>query len=120
VADRKERRDNRPVEQRMSGFGQGSKDTDLLDFSAKSLGQNCPSHCPQHEDSREGTSPNSLGDPIPIGEVAQIIGCSVWTVRQRCMRQGLPYYRASRTGRLIFYRDQVVQWLIENQTERRW
>jgi hypothetical protein len=61
-----------------------------------------------------------LGEPLTIGEVARLIGCSVWTVRQQCLRQGLPHFRASRSGRLIFYRNQVVRWLIEKQNERRW
>jgi hypothetical protein len=62
---------------------------------------------------------DALGAPLAIGEVATLIGCSVWTVRQRCLPQGLPHFRASRTGRLIFYRNQVVRWLIENQRGRR-
>lgn len=62
----------------------------------------------------------ALGEPLGIREVAQLIGCSVWTVRQRCLRHGLPHFRASRSGRLIFYRNQVVRWLIEKQNERRW
>lgn len=60
-----------------------------------------------------------LGKPIGIQEVAALIGCSPWTVRQQCLPQGLPHFRASRTGRLIFYREQVVRWLIQKQTERR-
>ena len=52
---------------------------------------------------------NGLGEPIGIREVAQLIGCSVWTVRQQCMRQGLPHFRASPGGKLIFYRTQVVR-----------
>src|SRR5689334_1660729 len=104
----------------MSGFVRGRKDTDLLDFLPEPYGQNCPSHCPSGDATPASGSPNALGDAITIREVAAIIGCSVWTVRQRCMKRGLPYFRPSRTGRLIFYRDQVVRWLIENQTERRW
>lgn len=65
-------------------------------------------------------APGTLGEPLGIREVAALIGCSVWTVRQRCLREGLPHFRASRTGRLIFYRDQVVRWLIHKQNERRW
>ena len=61
-----------------------------------------------------------LGEALAIGEVARLIGCSVWTVRQQCLRQGLPHFRASRSGRLIFYRNQVVRWLIGKQNERRW
>jgi DNA-binding transcriptional MerR regulator len=57
---------------------------------------------------------------MAIREVARLIGCSVWTVRQQCMRQGLPHFRLSRSGRLIFYRNQVVRWLIAKQNERRW
>jgi hypothetical protein len=62
---------------------------------------------------------DGLGEPLRIRDVAALIGCSVWTVRQRCLMQGLPHFRASRTGRLIFYRNQVIRWLIENQKGRR-
>jgi hypothetical protein len=62
----------------------------------------------------------ALGEPLGIREVARLIGCSVWTVRQQCLRQGLPHFRASRSGRFIFYRNQTIRWLIERQTERRW
>lgn len=119
MADKRERYDNRPAAERMSGFVQDRKDTDLLDFSPEALGQNCPSHCPRDDGKLADTFSSALGDAITIREAAAIIGCSVWTVRQRCMRQGLPYFRPSRTGKLIFYRNQVVRWLIENQTERR-
>ena len=102
-------------ELRKSGFAGGRRSTDSLDFSTVSLGQDCPQENPPL-----GADPDALGDALTIKEVAALIGCSVWTVRQRCMRQGLPHYRPSRTGRLIFYRNQVVRWLIEKQTERRW
>ncbi len=69
--------------------------------------------------SSSGAGQQGLGEPIGIREVAQLIGCSVWTVRQQCLRRGLPHFRASRTGRLIFYRNQVIRWLIDKQTERR-
>jgi hypothetical protein len=62
----------------------------------------------------------SLGEPLGIREVARLIGCSIWTVRQQFLRQGLPHFRASRSGRFLFYRNQVVRWLIEKQNERRW
>lgn len=77
-----------------------------------------PAAVPVHAKARN-TEFEPLGDPLGIREVAQLIGCSAWTVRQQCLRQGLPHFRASRTGRLIFYRNQVVRWLIEKQTERR-
>lgn len=65
------------------------------------------------------TEPVTLGEPIGISEAARLIGCSMWTIRQRLMPQGLPYFRASVNGRLIFYREQVVRWIVQNQTERR-
>jgi hypothetical protein len=56
-----------------------------------------------------------LGEPITIREVAKLIGCSPWTVRQRHMRSGLPHFRAGVNGKLIFYRDQVVRWIRSQQ-----
>ena len=56
----------------------------------------------------------ALGEPLSIGEVAALIGCSPWTVRQTLIPRGLPHFRFRANGRLIFYRDQVIRW-IENQ-----
>jgi hypothetical protein len=56
----------------------------------------------------------SLGTPLSIHEAASLIGCSPWTVRQTLIPRGLPYFRSGASGRLIFYRDQIVRW-IENQ-----
>src|SRR5262249_22677078 len=57
-----------------------------------------------------------LGRPMSITEVAKLIGCSPWTVRQRFLPKGLPHFRAGASGKLIFYRDQVLRW-IESQTK---
>jgi hypothetical protein len=56
-----------------------------------------------------------LGEPLTIMQVAKLIGCSPWTVRQRHMRGGLPHFRAGVNGKLIFYRDQVVRWIQSQQ-----
>jgi len=61
------------------------------------------------------TAPDILGEPLAITEVARLIGCSVWTVRQRYLPSGLPYFRIGKIGRLTFYRNQVVKWILENQ-----
>jgi hypothetical protein len=107
----------------MSGAVPERKPKRLLASGSSDPGQNrpqgCPEHCPQGERA-DTPAAEALGDPLSIQEAASLIGCSVWTVRQRCLRQGLPHFRASRTGRLIFYRNQVIRWLIEIQTERRW
>jgi hypothetical protein len=71
---------------------------------------------------RSGQQPNDdpLGEPMTIQEVAVVLGCSVWTIRQKYLRSGLPFFRIGSTGKLVFYRKQVVLWILENQkTERR-
>jgi hypothetical protein len=56
-----------------------------------------------------------LGPPLKIVEVAALIGCSPWTVRQKLLPKGLPYFRSAASGKLIFYRDQVVRWIEQKQ-----
>jgi hypothetical protein len=56
-----------------------------------------------------------LGAPMGIHEVARLIGCSPWTVRQKFLPQGLPHFRMTDTGKLIFYRDQVIRWVLSQQ-----
>ena len=58
---------------------------------------------------------NILGEPLAITEVARLLGCSVWTVRQRYLPSGLPYFRIGKTCKITFYRNQVVRWILENQ-----
>jgi hypothetical protein len=60
-------------------------------------------------------SATSLGEPISIREVARVIGCSAWTVRNVWLPQGLPHLRSGPSGKLIFYRDQVVAWILTIQ-----
>jgi hypothetical protein len=57
-----------------------------------------------------------LGMPLNIAEAARLIGCSPWSVRQTLIPRGLPHFRFTANGRLIFYRDQVIRW-IENQQQ---
>jgi excisionase family DNA binding protein len=56
-----------------------------------------------------------LGEPISIREVARVLGCSAWTVRQKYVPRGLPHLRSGPSGRFTFYRDQVVAWIIAQQ-----
>jgi hypothetical protein len=60
----------------------------------------------------------ALGDPMTIEQVAALLGCSVWTVRQRYLRQGLPHLRACASGKLVFFREQVVGWILKRQQQR--
>ena len=56
-----------------------------------------------------------LGPPLNLTEVAALIGCSPWTVRQKLLPKGLPYFRSAASGKLIFYRDQVIRWIERKQ-----
>lgn len=56
-----------------------------------------------------------LGQPLNIREVAALIGCSPWTVRQTLIPEGLPVFRSGASGKLIFYTNQVVRWIERQQ-----
>jgi hypothetical protein len=56
-----------------------------------------------------------LGEPLSIAEVAALIGCSSWTVRQKYVPAGLPHFRSGPNGKLIFYKNQIIDWLLERQ-----
>ena len=59
-------------------------------------------------------SGSPLGLPLDVRGVAELIGCSPWTVRQSLIPRGLPVFRSTASGKLIFYTNQVVRW-IENK-----
>ena len=98
-------------ERRMSGFGECGNAAPIQGFPRTNPGQSYPQHCPQPVE--RGNDP--LGAPLSIREVARLIGCSAWTVRQRYVPQGLPHLRSGPQGKLIFYRDQIVAWILAQQ-----
>lgn len=63
-----------------------------------------------------GSAPSSpLGPPMTITEAARLLGCSPWTVRQKYLPQGLPHLRTSAAGRLVFFQQQVITWILRRQ-----
>jgi hypothetical protein len=78
-----------------------------LGFSQGPVGQTYPQHCPQPSD--------ALGEPLSIQEVARVLGCSAWTVRHGYLPQGLPHFRSGPGGKLVFFRNQVTQWILLEQ-----
>jgi hypothetical protein len=98
---------------RTSGHGAPPNANPSLSLWAPRLGHSsphlCPTHCPRQGDA------DPLGTPLSIGEVASLVGCSVWTVRQKYLPAGLPYFRLGSTGKLIFYRNQVIRWMLARQ-----
>jgi hypothetical protein len=101
------------------GAAENANVAETLEFSSPSLGQRNPQHYPHPADVGmklpSGSSSLPLGAPMNIAEVAALLGCSVWTVRQRYVPQGLPYLRASAFGRLVFFREQVIDWILKRQ-----
>ena len=59
-----------------------------------------------------------LGEPMGIREVASLLGCSPWSVRQTLLPKGFPHWRSGPSGKLIFYHDQVVRWVLNQQKRK--
>ena len=103
---------------RKSGKGESGKRSGLLEFPNLCLGQRNPMRCPSQE-TDSAAAENPLGEALGIRQVSRLIGCSVWMVRNRLLARGLPHLRLTPGGRLFFYRNQVLEWLVEIQKERR-
>src|SRR5271166_976545 len=101
----------------MSAFAESAKAAENLNFSHPSLGQRYPHQNPQHCPHPEGAPENELGDPLgapmTIRDVARVFGCSEWTVRQQYLPKGLPHFRLSPAGKLLFFHNQIVRWVLE-------
>lgn len=102
--------ENTVADRHKSRFGKDANSAEMQGIPTMSLGQSYPRHCPHPE-----LAP--LGEPMDIEDVAQLLGCSIWTVRQRYLREGLPHIRASARGRFVFFREQVIAWTLERQTK---
>lgn len=103
----------------MSGLALGANPLPLQRFLTPGPGQSYPQQNPgssgvnRPDPAARDRSP--LGAPLSLREVAALIGCSAWTVRQTHVPAGLPCFRSSPNGKLIFYRDQVVHWILSQQ-----
>lgn len=104
-----------PAVLRKSGLPMLPNPLNSLALAAPDSGQNCPQRCPQPEDARTAIFAEPLGTPLSIHEAARLIGCSAWTVRQRYLPAGLPHHRLTPNGKLIFYRNQIIRWLLRQQ-----
>jgi hypothetical protein len=94
----------------LSGFTEHEKGTETKALTRTSLGQSYPKHCPGPE--------SPLGAPLSIRDVARLIGCSAWTVRQKFIPLGLPHLRSGPSGRLTFFSNQVVAWVLAQQQRK--
>ena len=105
-------------EERKSGRAEDANGTENVGFSSSDLGQRYPHHYSPRKEARNAAG-DPLGEPMTISQVARLLGCSIWTVRQRYLPSGLPYFRIGKTGKLMFYRNQVVHWILEKQKAER-
>jgi hypothetical protein len=106
-----------PSDTRISGSSNRRKPAPIERLSLSSLGQRDPQPNPTHQVA--GNVLDALGEPLSIREVSEIIGCSTWAIRQRYIPQGLPCLRSGPAGKLIFYRHQVVRWILQQQNKQR-
>ena len=90
------------------GAAESANAAETLEISRSEVGQRNPQHYPQAE----------LGEPMSIREVAALLGCSEWTIRQRYLPLGLPHFRLSRMGKLLFFHNQIVRWVLEKQRQK--
>jgi len=103
-------------------LAQARKPAHLRGFLSGMGGQRCPPHCPpqpgpllREPGPLHGELSSALGRPLNIRAVAQLIGCSPWTVRQTLIPRGLPHFRFKASGRLTFYQGQVIRWIESQQ-----
>ena len=100
---------------RKSGFEVHAKYKRPLYFSAEMGGQSCPGDCPGPTERNNHPEDDPLGEPLTVNGVAKLIGCSAWTLRQRYIPAGLPHLRLGPNGKFIFYRNQIIRWLLDKQ-----
>lgn len=100
---------------RKSGLAAGPESKETLSLPPDLPAQFCAQHCASPSASESGLTNEVLGEPLDIQAVAKLIGCSAWTVRQKYVPSGLPHLRSGPNGKLLFYKNQVVRWLLRQQ-----
>ena len=102
---------DRPREERYkAGFEENANAANSLGFEHVPLGQSCPHHYPPPQ-----PADDALGEPLTVRQVARLLGCSAWTVRHGYLPKGLPHLRTGPCAKLVFFRKQVVGWILQRQ-----
>lgn len=114
-------RNSLPVSHIKSDFATGANQAEMHEFPPSPLAQNGASESASESARRTNEQSHrvaELGEALSIREVAALLGCSAWTVRQRYLPQGLPHLRACSGGRIVFFREQVVAWILKRQQQK--
>jgi hypothetical protein len=104
--------------ERISGFGQSANFFETQGIRRPAVADSWARQSAMRDsgETRAGAaSLDGLGAPLSIRAVARMLGVSPWTVRQRHLPAGLPHFRSGPQGKLIFFRDQVVAWILRQQ-----
>lgn len=93
---------------------------ELLEMMKPPVGQHYPTHCPTPPPASGGqpaatVAESRLGQPLNIRQVASLLGCSPWSIRNTWIPKGLPHFRSGASSKLIFYEAQVVRWIERQQ-----
>lgn len=100
---------------RISGFDDDTEPAPNQRISHSGLGQRDPQQKPGLTVARNGLS--ALGEPLTIRMVSEMLGCSAWTIRQRYIPEGLPHLRSGPGGKLVFFRNQIIHWILQQQNQ---
>lgn len=112
----------RRFDRKESGIGKPPNAAELLEIMRPPLGQHCPTQKPMRLGA-SGVQPQAsgaearLGRPLTISQVARLLGCSLWSVRNTWIPRGLPHFRSGASSKLIFFEAQVVRWIERQQTK---
>lgn len=93
------------------GPSESGNSAETLPFSASKVGQRNPQHYPHSPE-------DPLGPPLTVREAAAVIGCSAWAIRQRYLPLGLPHFRIGKAGKITFYRNQIIRWILQRQQQK--
>ena len=108
------------AKRRISGFAPNAKSFEIEEFSEPRLAESWARQRARGGADKDASSDagDGLGTPLSIRAVARMLGCSPWTVRQQHIPAGLPHFRSGPQGKLVFFRDQVVAWVLRQQQRK--
>lgn len=112
----------RRFQHKESGIRRAPTAAELLELMRPPIGQHYPTQKPNSPAASGGQpaatgTDSRLGPPLSIGQVARLLGCSPWSVRNTWIPKGLPFFRSGASSKLIFFEAQVVRWIERQQAK---